>query len=301
MYFCVLLSIMARRRPHIIPLFTTRATATVSVALVLFILGMATLIGIATHVVTNNIRENMGFVVLFNEDVTASDIEAVKKMFDKAAGVSSIAYSSPDVVLDRWQAMVGEEEDIVKLSGINPFVGELEVHVTSEYASSDSLDRMIAPLMLMPQVGEVKVHTELVDKVNATLRSVGLGLLIVAVALLIVSFVLIFNTVRLSVYARRFTIYTMKLVGATGGFIRRPFLIDNIVNGLVAGLMASIALALVVLYCRSLDLSIAEMFTLQTVLPVVGALLVTGVLICLIAALFATNRYLRLSYDEMFK
>ena len=292
---------MARRRPHIIPLFTTRATATVSVALVLFILGMATLIGIATHVVTNNIRENMGFVVLFNEDVTASDIEAVKKMFDKAAGVSSIAYSSPDAVLDRWQAMVGEEEDIVKLSGINPFVGELEVHVTSEYASSDSLDRMIAPLMLMPQVGEVKVHTELVDKVNATLRSVGLGLLIVAVALLIVSFVLIFNTVRLSVYARRFTIYTMKLVGATGGFIRRPFLIDNIVNGLVAGLMASIALALVVLYCRSLDLSIAEMFTLQTVLPVVGALLVTGVLICLIAALFATNRYLRLSYDEMFK
>ena len=90
--------------------------------------------------------------------------------------------------------MVGEDEDIVKLSGINPFVGELEVHVTSEYASSDSLDRMIAPMMLMPQVSEVKVHTELVDKVNATLRSVGLGLLIVAVALLIVSFVLIFKT-----------------------------------------------------------------------------------------------------------
>lgn len=292
---------MARRRPHIIPLFTTRATATVSVALVLFILGMAALIGIATRVVTDNIRENMGFVVLFNEDVTASDIDVVKKMFDKASGVSSTVYSSPDAVLERWQSMVGEEEDIVKLSGINPFVGELEVHVTSEYASSDSLDRMIAPLMLMPQVSEVKVHTELVDKVNATLRSVGLGLLIVAVALLIVSFVLIFNTVRLSVYARRFTIYTMKLVGATGGFIRRPFLVDNIVNGLVAGLIASIALALVVLYCRSLDLSVAEMFTLQTVLPVVGALLVTGVLICLIAALFATNRYLRLSYDEMFK
>ncbi|WP_304507494.1 ABC transporter permease [Duncaniella muris] len=292
---------MARRRHHIIPLFTTRATATVSVALVLFILGMAALIGIATRVVTDNIRENMGFVVLFNEDVTASDIDAVKKMFDKASGVSSTVYSSPDVVLERWQSMVGEDEDIVKLSGINPFVGELEVHVTSEYASSDSLDRMIAPMMLMPQVSEVKVHTELVDKVNATLRSVGLGLLIVAVALLIVSFVLIFNTVRLSVYARRFTIYTMKLVGATGCFIRRPFLVDNIVNGLVAGLIASIALALVVLYCRSLDLPVAEMFTLRTVLPVVGALLVTGVLICLIAALFATNRYLRLSYDEMFK
>lgn len=292
---------MARRRHHIIPLFTTRATATVSVALVLFILGMASLIGIATHVITNNIRENMGFVVLFNEDVTASDIAKVKSMFESNPGVSSTAYSSPEVVLDRWQAMVGEDEDIVRLSGINPFVGELEVHVRSAYASSDSLDRMIAPLMLLPQVGEVKIHTEMVDRVNATLRSVGLGLLIVAVALLIVSFVLIFNTVRLAVYARRFTIYTMKLVGATGGFIRRPFLLDNILNGLVAGLLASVALALVVMYCRTLDLSVTEILTWESVLPVIGALLVTGVLICLIAALFATNRYLRLSYDEMFK
>lgn len=292
---------MARRRHHIIPLFTTRATATVSVALVLFILGMASLIGIATHVITDNIRENMGFVVLFNEDVTASDIAKVKSMFEKDPGVSSTAYSSPEAVLDRWQAMVGEDEDIIRLSGINPFVGELEVHVHPAYASSDSLDRMIAPLMLLPQVGEVKIHTEMVDRVNATLRSVGLGLLIVAVALLIVSFVLIFNTVRLAVYARRFTIYTMKLVGATGGFIRRPFLLDNIVNGLVAGLLASVALALVVMYCRTLDLSVTEILTWESVLPVIGALLVTGVLICLIAALFATNRYLRLSYDEMFK
>ncbi|MDE5989012.1 MAG: permease-like cell division protein FtsX [Duncaniella sp.] len=292
---------MARRRPHIIPLFTTRATATVSVALVLFILGMASLIGIATRVVTDNIRENMGFVVMFNEDVTASDIASVKSMFEKDPGVSSTVFSSPDAVLERWQAMVGEEEDIIRLSGINPFVAELEVHVNPEYASSDSLDRMIAPLMLLPQVGEVKVHTELVDRVNATLRSVGLGLLVVAVALLIVSFVLIFNTVRLSVYARRFTIYTMKLVGATGGFIRRPFLFDNIVNGLVAGLLASGALILVVLYCSSLDLSVAEILTWQAVLPVIGGLLVTGVFICLVAALFATNRYLRLSYDEMFK
>lgn len=292
---------MARRRHHIIPLFTTRATATVSVALVLFILGMASLIGIATHVVTDNIRENMGFVVLFNEDVTASDIAKVKSMFENEPGVSSTVYSSPDAVLERWQNMVGEEEDIVRLSGINPFVAELEVHVRSAYASSDSLDRMIAPLMLLPQVGEVKIHTEMVDRVNATLRSVGFGLLIVAVALLIVSFVLIFNTVRLSVYARRFTIYTMKLVGATGGFIRRPFLLDNIVNGLVAGLLASIALVLVVAYGRTLDLSVTEILTWESVLPVIGGLLLTGVLICLVAALFATNRYLRLSYDEMFR
>lgn len=292
---------MAKRRHHIIPLFTTRATAIVSVALVLFILGMASMIGIATRVVTDDIREKIGFVVLFSEDVTASDIAAVKSQLEKTPAVSSTKYSSPEAVLDRWQKMVGEGEDIIRLSGVNPFVGELEVHVVPQYASSDSIGLITGPLMLMPQVSEVKVHNELVDRVNATLRSVSLGLLIVAVALLAVSFVLIFNTVRLSVYARRFTIYTMKLVGATASFIRRPFLLDNIVNGIVAGLIASAALSLVIFYCRALDLSVARILDWQMVLPVMGGLLLTGMLICLTAALFATNRYLRLSYEEMFK
>lgn len=122
-----------------------------------------------------------------------------------------------------------------------------------------------------------------------------------AVALLTVSFILIFNTVRLSVYARRFTIYTMKLVGATAAFIRRPFLVDNIVNGLVAGLIASLALVGTVAYGRTFDLSVSELIDWETVVIVLLGVVITGILICLVAAIFAANRYLRLSYDEMFK
>ncbi|WP_300859251.1 permease-like cell division protein FtsX, partial [uncultured Duncaniella sp.] len=154
---------MAKRRHHLIPLFTTRATATLSVALVLFILGLAAFMGIAAHKVTQGIKENMGFVVLFNEDVTASDIDAVKTRLKKMTGVRETIYSSPDAVLDRWQKMVGDDEDIIKLADVNPFVGEIEVKVLPAYASTDSISLLTAPIMLMPQVSEVKVHTAMVD------------------------------------------------------------------------------------------------------------------------------------------
>ncbi|MDE5650328.1 MAG: permease-like cell division protein FtsX [Duncaniella sp.] len=292
---------MAKRRHHLIPLFSTRATATVSVALVLFILGLASLVGIAAHKVTEGIKENIGFVVLFNEDVTASEIAAVKKVVAGHPGTAKCDYSSPEMVLERWQKIVGEDEDIMSLAEVNPFVGEMDVHVTPAYASPDSIDVIVSPLMLMPQVSDVKVHTEMIDRINSTLRSVTLGLLIVAIALLVISFVLIFNTVRLSVYARRFTIHTMKLVGATSGFIRKPFLVDNIVNGLIAGIIAVGALSLLIYYGKALNLSVVSLLDVSIVLPVFAGVMVIGVVLCLVAALFAANRYLRLSYDEMFK
>lgn len=289
------------KKHHLIPLFTTRATAILSVALVLFILGIASLMGLAARQVTEGIRENMGFVVLFNEDVTASDIDAVRSKVKSFGGVRSMSYSSPDVVLDRWQKMVGDDEDIVRLAGLNPFVGELDVKVYPSHASSDSIALLTDPLMLMPQVSDVKVHTALVDRVNSTLHSVSIALVFIAVALLIVSFILIFNTVRLSVYARRFTIYTMKLVGATPSFIRRPFLTDNIVNGLIAGVLASLAIVCAVTYGRTLEPEFESLFSWESVMVVIIGVILTGILICLIAAAFAANRYLRLSYDEMFK
>lgn len=291
---------MSKKRQHLIPLFTTRATATLSVALVLFILGLASFIGIVAHEITQGIKENMGFVILFSEEVTASDIDMVKKRVEGMDGVRTMAYSSPETVLDRWQKMVGDDEDIANLAGVNPFVGELEVMVYPDYASSDGLSALTAPLMLLPQVSDVKIHTMLVERVNSTLRSVSLTLVFVAIALLTVSFILIFNTVRLSVYSRRFTIYTMKLVGATAGFIRRPFISDNVVNGLAAGVIASLALLGVVAYGHSCQPEVGAMLSVGMIAAVIAGVIVTGILICLIAAVFAANRYLRLSYDEMF-
>ena len=292
---------MVRRRHRLIPLFSTRATATFSVALVLFMLGLAALVGFSAHKVTKDIKEKIGYVVLFNEDASEADVQKLFTRLENDPSVISVDFTSPEQVLSRWQEMVGEEEDILKLGGVNPFVGELEVHVVAAYASTDSIEALTAPLLLMPQVSEVKIHAEMVENVNSTLRSITIGLLLVAFALLAVSFVLIFNTVRLAVYSRRFSIYTMKLVGATAAFIRRPFITENIINGLVAGIIASIALVGVLCYLNYVDFTLSSLVSWTEFIPVLCAMIITGMLICGLAALVATNRYLRLTYDEMFK
>ncbi|MCI9171681.1 ABC transporter permease [uncultured Duncaniella sp.] len=292
---------MPKKHFHHIPLFSTRATATVSVALVLVILGIAAMVGVATHRLSQSVRDNMGFVVIFNEDVTADDIAGVTEHLKSTGAVSRTEYSSPDDILARWQKMVGEDEDILRLANVNPFTAELEVIVNPEYASADSIGGLVAPLALMPQVGDVKIHSDLIDNVNATLRSVSLTLVAIAIALLVVSFVLIFNTVRLSVYSKRFIINTMQLVGATSGFIRRPFLSESVVNGAVAGVIASLIVTAMLYSCRTLDGTIASILDWGTAGLVMGGMVITGMLICLIAALFACNRYLSLSYDELYR
>ena len=138
-------------------------------------------------------------------------------------------------------------------------------------------------------------------KTDATIDSITLTLVIVAVALLVVSFVLIFNTVRLMVYSRRFLINTMQLVGATPAFVRRPFLVENMVNGLVAGLIASGVLAAILYGAAHVDRAIGEAVRTEDAVMVMLAMILTGILICLAASWVACNRYLSLSYDQLFK
>lgn len=293
---------MPKKRSHILPLLSTRVTATASVAMVMFILGVAAFLGLAAHRASEGIRSNMGFTVMFIEDIQASDIDAVSSLLKGRRAVASAVYSSPQAVLDRWQAMVGDEEDILNLAGVNPFVGELEVKLHPGYANPDSIDALTAPLMLMPQVADVKVHTDMMGRIDSTLRSVGVVLTVVAVILLIVSFVLIFNTVRLAVYARRFTIHTMKLVGATSAYVRRPFLLRNLADGFIAGILATIALAALALYGHTLSGGDASLVPDWGEVMMVGAgVTIAGMIVSLTGALFATNRYLRLSYDELFR
>lgn len=292
---------MPKKRFHHIPLFSTRATATVSVALVLVILGIAALVGLATHGLSRSVKDNMGFVVIFGEDVTAGDIAQVTERLKAGGGIRAIEYSSPDEILARWQKMVGDDEDILKLANVNPFTSELEVKVTDAYASADSIMMLAAPVMLMPQVSDVKVHDDLIKSVNSTLRSISLTLVAVAVALLIVSFVLIFNTVRLSVYSKRFLINTMQLVGATPGFVRRPFIMESLANGAVAGVIASAIVGAMLGAGMHIDVSVSSLLNWTQAVAVMAGMIVTGMLICMVAAFFACNRYLALTYDELYK
>lgn len=284
-----------------LPIFGTRVTATISVAVVLVILGLASMVGLTTARVSDSVREKMGFVVVLADKSSASDINAITTRLKSTGAIKNITYSSADAILDKWQKMVGEDEDIMRLAGVNPFSPELEVSVTSEYANPDSIAMLTGPVEMMPQVNEVRVTGDLIESVSRTMKSITLTLLVMALALLTVSFVLIFNTVRLTVYARRFLINTMQLVGATRGFIRRPFLVENALNGLIAGVLASGFLAAILYATSQVDANIAETISPNDTLAVMLGMIVTGVIICMAGAWVACTKYLSLSFDELYK
>lgn len=293
---------MKKSRSHGIPVLSTQVTAIVSVALVLIILGVVGLFGIAARAVSHDIRQQVGLQVMLADNVTESRIAELKDYWSKAPYVATLRYSSADDVLNRWKEIGGEDEGAdVELLGINPFAPEFEIGVTEEYADEAKLNAIAAQVGNMPGVAEVSLHTEVVKSINKTMKSVALVLFIVAGALLLISFVLINNTVRLTVYARRFTIHTMKLVGATAGFIRRPFIWSSVINGVIAGVVAMVVLGGLLFYLDTIDPEVMRVVDWRPAAMLFAGLFVTGILICALSAFFAANKYLRLGYDNMFK
>ena len=284
-----------------LPILGSQFTATVSVALVLLILGVIALMGIAAKNAGDDIRSHIGFVVIMDETATDTQTAALKSLWQNAHYVSEVRYSSADEVLERWNSTMAEDGDsITAMLGINPFFPEFEIAVKSQYSNMDSLEKIVAPIRKLEGVGDVKLQGDMVRSINATVNSLAIVLTFVAAALLLISFVLINNTVRLTVYARRFSIHTMKLVGATASFIRRPFIISNILNGIVAAFIAIAVLCGVLFYAGSVEPEITRLIKWDEASLVFAGVCIIGIIICTLSALFATNRYLRLDYDYLF-
>lgn len=289
---------MARRRSNRISTFGSQLTSIVSVSLVLLILGVLGLVAIAGRSGADMLKSNLGFIVKVERGAPESELNRLKQVFASAPFVASYVYSSADEILASESQYLGE--DITSLIDVNPYGAEFDVKVKSEYASVDSIESVSAMVAADKAVEEVLTETSMIAAVNSTLGRLTWILLAVATALLVISIVLINNTVHLAVYSRRFVIHTMKLVGATASFIRRPFIVAGAVNGLVSAAIASMILVVMVVYASNVDSLLASAFTLRLCALVVAAIFVVGVLICTLASMFATNHYLRADYDDMF-
>lgn len=277
---------------------SVQATATISVALVLLLLGMVASLGLAARSITTDIKEHMGFDVVLSENASLDRVNEFKQLFTDAPYVASFRYFSPEQANDTWREEMGE--NLTELLDVNPFLPEFEVNVKAAYAEPDSLDAIVLPLSQMPDVYQINAHSEVAEQVNRNMSTLMWVLSVAALALLPISFVLINNTIRLTIFSRRFMIHTMKLVGASRGFIRRPFILSNLLQALIASVVASALLGAMYVYVWSLDRSLHSVLTEQMLLWVCGGMLVAGILLCLFAAMFATQRYLTRSYDELF-
>lgn len=277
---------------------SVQLTATVSVALVLLLLGMVATLATSARKITTDIKEHMGFDVVLKEQSTLDDVNRFKQLFSEAPYVASFRYFSPEEANATWHEDMGE--NLTELLDVNPFLPEFEVNVKEQYAVADSLDKIMLPLAEMKEVEEVNGHTEVIDSVNRSISTVMLILAVAVLTLLPISFVLINNTVRLTIFSRRFLIHTMKLVGASRGFIRKPFLLSNLLQGLIAGVIASGVLTGIYFYLWSLDASLRAVADPAMLICICAGMLIVGSLLCVAAAAWSTQRYLTLNYDDLF-
>lgn len=290
---------MSKEKKSKISYFQSNFTSTISVALVLLLLGIIAFLGILANTFSKELKENIGFSVVLQSETTPEQVAAMDKMWKASPYVSDVKFISKEAALQNWQAETGE--NLVELFGVNPLNAEYEVYVKAEYANLDSLQVIERQLKTITFVDEIAMHKSEVDAANRNISNVALVLFVIAVLLMLISFVLINNTVRLTVYSRRFLIHTMKLVGAKPGFIRRPFVISNMLNGLIAAFVSMLFLLGVYLFLQNIDEALVVSFSALEIVAVFAGLIMLGVLICGLAAFLAADKYIRLSYDDLFK
>lgn len=289
---------MSRKRSVRISTLGSQITSVISVSLVLLILGLLAMILVASRSLGEQVRSNMGFIVKVERGATDVDVNRLKQYFGAAPYVDRYVFSSADDILAEESKYIGE--DLASLTDENPYGAEFDVKVRANWATGDSIESLAARVQAYDAVEEVVTETAVIDSINSVLSQVGWVLAAIAAALLVISFVLINNTVSLSVYSRRFIIHTMTLVGATGGFIRRPFVLAGLATGAVAALVAIGLLAALRGYAATLDPIVETAVGWNSMWLIFAAMMLTGLIICGLASMIATNRYLRAGYDEMF-
>lgn len=289
---------MSKRRSKRISTLGARLTSMVSVALVLVLLGLAAMIGLAGATIQDEVKRNIGFVAVMDKECTAEQLNAMKTCLLSQPAVKSFAFSSAEDILASESEYMGQ--DIAAIADGNPYSSEFDVKVRPAYATADSIASFAAFIADMPGVQEVNSESTVIEGIDTTVRRVTMVLSVMALVLLVVAVALIGNTVSLSVYGRRFIIHTMKLVGATPGFIRRPFVVAGLRDGFIAGLLASAVIVAFRYYAPRVDPIAHELVSWQLVAIVCAAMVLAGAIISSLTALVAANRYLRASYDEMF-
>lgn len=289
---------MTRHKNTHISTLGSQVTSVISVALVLVIVGIMALMASAAHLASDSLRGEMAMICRLDLGATAADADRMKQEFGRAGYLSSWLYTSPDDVLAQEMEY---NADIIGLLDENPYSGEFELRLKPAYVNPDSMNMIAMRLESIDCVDEVVSPAEAAAAVNAAYGKLMLVLSVVGAALLLISIVLINNTISLSIYSRRFLIHSMRLVGATGGFIRRPFVKAGVIMGVLAGALASCVVCGIQGYVRTVEIDFLLAMPWPAVAAVCAGLVVLGVIICGLSAVFATNRYLRLSYDKMFQ
>lgn len=273
-------------------------TSSISTTLVLLLLGLVVFFVLAANNLSVYVRENINFSVLISDDMKETDILKLQKKFDQQPFVKETEYISKKQALkEQTEAMGTDPQEFL---GYNPFTASIEIKLHSEYANSDSIAKIEKVIKKNTNIQDVLYQKDLIDAVNENIRNISLVLLALAVVLTFISFALINNTIRLAIYSKRFLIHTMKLVGASWGFIRRPFLRRNFWIGVMAAFIADAILMGTAYWLVSYEPELIRVVTPEVMLMVSGAVLVFGIVITCFCAYLSINKYLRMKASTLY-
>ena len=271
-----------------------------SIALVLFLLGVFALLMMHAQKLSNHLKENIGFEVVMNSNVKEDNILKLQKELDAMPAVKSTTYITKDEAIRRLSEDLGE--DFLQWLGNedNPLLPSIDVRFKADYANSDSLNLIQAQLLKNKDIKEIYYHKSLVNLINQNMNRIGLGLMIASLVLLIIAITLIRNTIRLSIYSKRFLVRSMQLVGATPAYIRRPFIRSGIAQGFFGALIADAFLALLLygLYQHLPELTLVQDYTI--IICIFGGIIVLGILLGGLSTRSALRKYLNADVDKLY-
>lgn len=285
-------------RPTKARLRSSYITLVVSVSLVLFLLGILGMVLINAKELSDYFRESLSFSIMLDDAAKEADIRMLQKDLDAKEYVKSTEYVSKDEAAASMKEELGE--DFISFLGDNPLPPSIDVYLVSEYTDPDSVAKIEKYILLYPFVEDVIIPESLLMLINENVQKVSLFLLVISFFLFLIALTIINNTIRLSVYSKRFLIRTMQLVGATRAFIRKPFLIQGSFHGFLA---AIVAMTLLVGLLYLIEKEFFMMFTFENtnLLLLLGVVIIaTGVLINIISTYFSVNKYLRISEDKLY-
>jgi len=265
---------------------------------VLFLLGVLGLVLINARELSDYLRESLSFSIMLDDEAKEPDIRMLQKDLDAKPYVKSTEYVSKDAAAAKMKKDLGE--DFINFLGDNPLPPSIDVYLFAGFTNPDSVAKIEKYVREYPFVKEVYYQESLLFLINENVKKISLFLLVISTFLFLIALTIINNTIRLSIYSRRFLIRTMQLVGATRSFIRRPFLIQSAIHGLLAALVA-MSLLMGLLYLIEKEFFLMFSFESTYLLLLLGAsIIIIGVLINIISTFFSVNRYLSISEDKLY-
>lgn len=273
-------------------------TACISTSLVLLLLGTVVMVVLTAGRLSDHVRENLELSLLLNDDARTEEVNRIVSYVEAQHYAKEVRYISKEEILADQTTSMGL--DPTEFLGYNPYTASIEVKLKADYANTDSITPIKNRLMRYTQIREISYPSELMDNVNENIQKISALLLALALTLSFISFALISNTIKLTIYSQRFLLHTMKLVGASWSFIRRPFLLRNLAIGVSSGVLANALIGGGVYMLLKHEPQLTHLFTMQTLCIVGGSVMVFGMLITLLCAYASINRFLRMKAGDLY-